>query len=209
MEMSSETLTKLTGWSRGKHIIRAMAAGKSGSPMTGWFPATLWGYVSAMSFPSPGSRRVQRERLGALAIMATGFLFIWRSLADLPIGTIRDPGPAAMPLLLAGLLVVSALACLDSARAGLIQDGDSEDVAEPGHVGHAVRVVAAIAVAALALGPLGYPATILALLVFFLVLVERKPIIIALIVSFALSFGSYALFRYVLKLDLPAGPFGF
>ena len=71
---------------------------------------------------------------------------------------------------------------------------------------HAIRVVAAMVVAAVALGPLGYRLTILALLVFFLLLVERKPLVPALAVSLALSFGSHALFQHVLKLQLPAGP---
>jgi hypothetical protein len=38
--------------------------------------------------------------------------------------------------------------------------------------------------------------------------VERKPIVTVLIVSFALSFGSHALFQHVLKVPLPAGPWG-
>ena len=134
--------------------------------------------------------------------MAIGAVFIWHSLADLPLGTIDNPGPAAMPLLIAALLVAFALWNLT----GLVDPGD--DPAEPGGMGHAVRVIAAIVVAALALGPLGYRLTILGLLVFFLGLVERKPIVAVLAVSFALAFGSHALFQYVLKVPLPSGPWG-
>jgi hypothetical protein len=155
-----------------------------------------------MSGVRANDSRVSRQRLGALALMAIGVVFIWRSVADLPLGTIDNPGPAAMPLLVAALLVLFALWNLT----GLVDPGDGP--AEPGGMGHAVRVIAAIVVAALALGPLGYRLTILSLLVFFLGLVERKPIITVLAVSFALSFGSHALFQYVLKVPLPAGPWG-
>jgi hypothetical protein len=146
--------------------------------------------------------RLRRQRLGAMALVATGVVFIWHSLADLPLGTIDNPGPAAMPLLVAALLVLFALWNLT----GLVEPGD--DPAEPGGMSHAVRVIAAVVAAAVALGPLGYRLTILSLLVFFLGVVERKPIITVLAVSLALSFGSHALFQYVLKVPLPAGPWG-
>jgi tripartite tricarboxylate transporter TctB family protein len=155
-----------------------------------------------MSRLLPNDNRVRRQRLGAAALMAIGVVFIWRSFADLPLGTIDNPGPAAMPLLIAALLVLFAVWNLT----GLVDPGD--DPAEPGGAGHAVRVIAAIVVAALALGPLGYRLTILGLLVFFLGVVERKPVITVLAVSLALSFGSHALLHYVLKVPLPAGPWG-
>jgi hypothetical protein len=146
--------------------------------------------------------RVRRQRLGAMALIVTGVVFIWRSVADLPLGTIDNPGPAAMPLLIAALLVSFALWNLT----GLVDPGD--DPAEPRGTGHAVRVIAAIVAAAVALGPLGYRLTILSFLVFFLGVVERRPIVTVLAVSFALAFGSHALFQYVLKVPLPAGPWG-
>ena len=152
-----------------------------------------------------------RQRLGAAALVATGAFFIWRSLVDLPLGTIDNPGPAAMPLLLASLLVVFALWSLRrrlrSARSREADDADA-DGRGGGGLRHAVLIIAALVAAALALGPIGYRLTILCLLLFFLGVVERKPIIIALLVSFALSFGSHALFVHVLKIPLPSGPMG-
>jgi len=160
-----------------------------------------------MSTSWPNLGAVGRQRIGAFAIMATGAVFIWRSLADLPLGTIDDPGPAAMPLLLATLLVLFAVWNLIAGSAGLIA-AENDERAEPGGLAHAARIIAAMVAAALALDPLGYRLTILAVLVFFLGLVERKPIVTVLIVSFALSFGSHALFQHVLKVPLPAGPWG-
>jgi hypothetical protein len=157
----------------------------------------------------------QRQRIGVVALVATGAFFIWRSLADLPLGTIDNPGPGAIPILLAALLIVFALWSLTGGRSGLLDDetvsesaDDAADAAEPGALRHAMLIVASIIVAAVVLDHLGYRLTILALLLFFLGLVERKPIITVLIVSFALSFGSHALFEHVLKIGLPSGPFG-
>jgi hypothetical protein len=72
-----------------------------------------------------------------------------------------------------------------------------------------VAVVAAAAFAALAIGSLGYRLTILAVLVALIGLVERKPLLPTLLIAFALSFGSYWLFVRVVRIPLPAGPWGF
>jgi putative tricarboxylic transport membrane protein len=155
---------------------------------------------------------VQRQRVGVIALVATGAFFIWRSLVDLPLGTIDNPGPGAMPLLLAALLIVFALWSLRADQSGLLdaeEVADADEISEdPGALRHAVLIVASIIVAALALDHLGYRVTILALLLFFLGFIERKPVVTMLIVSFGLSFGSYALFDRVLKISLPTGPFG-
>ena len=156
----------------------------------------------------PDSRGIGRHAVGASAMIASGALFIALSLKDLPLGTMDNPGPAVMPLMLGGLLILFALWSLAAGKPGLIAVAQDDDAAPlPSEGWHAIRVVAAMVVA-VALGPLGYRLTILALLVFFLLLVERKPLVPALAVSLALSFGSHALFQHVLKLQLPAGPWG-
>jgi hypothetical protein len=163
------------------------------------------------SEPQPNDRHRAYQRIGVMAIVAVGLLFIWRGLADLPLGTIDNPGPAVMPLVLAGLLIVFALWSLKDETSGLLDaetESSNETAAEPGHARHAILVVTAIAAAALAIGPLGYRLTMLGLLLFFLGVVERKPIITVLIVSFTLSFGSHALISGLLKVALPSGPLG-
>jgi len=163
-----------------------------------------------MNGPRPNDRSRAYQRMGVAAIVGTGLLFIWRSLADLPLGTIDNPGPAAMPLALAILLVVFALWSLTSETSSPFDPGETADdaAAEPGALRHAILVLVAVTVAAVAINPLGYRLTMLALLLFFLGAVERKPVVTVLIVSFGLSFGSYALFDRLLKVMLPTGPFG-
>src|SRR5437762_1083703 len=100
-----------------------------------------------MSEPQPNLSPVQRQRIGVIALVAIGTFFIWRSLVDLPLGTIDNPGPGAMPLVLAALLVVFALWSLKRGTAGLLDDETGEPdaaAAEPGALRHAVFVVGAI-----------------------------------------------------------------
>jgi hypothetical protein len=162
--------------------------------------------------PSEASVQDKRDRfrrLGVTAVIAVGAVFIWRSLADLPLGTITDPGPAAAPLLLASLLILCALWSLASGTGGLLAaEAEDEGSDEPGSLRHAVLIAAATVLAALALDRLGYRLTILAILLFFLWPVERKPILTVLIVGFALAFGSFWLFGHILRVTLPTGPFG-
>jgi len=151
-----------------------------------------------------------RQRIGALALIAVGLLFIWKSLADLPFGTIDNPGPGIAPLALAMLLVASALWSIAD-RSATVADGlvlDAELQPEPGAMRHAVFIILGIVAAALAFGVLGYRLTILGLLLFYLGVVERKPLAPVLLVSFGIAFGSYALFVHVLKVSLPIGPWG-
>jgi hypothetical protein len=46
-------------------------------------------------------------------------------------------------------------------------------------------------------------------LVFLLGVVERKPILMTLLLSIGLAFGSYALFVRVMRIPLPTGVLGF
>lgn len=153
-----------------------------------------------------------RQRIGALALVVIGLIFIWRSLAELPFGTIDNPGPGITPLALAVLLTACALWSMASARQHLA-DNDNDRAAdapatEPGAVRHAALVVAGIIAAALAFGIIGYRLTVLGLLLFYLGAVERKPLIPTVLVSFGIAFGSYWLFVQVLKVSLPSGPWG-
>jgi hypothetical protein len=152
-----------------------------------------------------------RQRIGALALVAAGLVVIWRSIADLPFGTIDNPGPGIMPLAFAVLLVVFALWSMAGGAPSLVDgvDADADEVAaEPGAARHAAFVIAGTMAAALAFGFLGYRLTVLGLLLFYLGAVERKPFIAVLLVSFGIAFGSHALFVHVLKVSLPSGPWG-
>jgi Tripartite tricarboxylate transporter TctB family len=136
---------------------------------------------------------------GALVVLAGGVLIESRVL---PLGSLRNPGPAYMPVLLALLLLgFGVLLALrrgeSSARSATWSDWR-----------HAVAILAACAFAALALERLGYRLTILIVLVFLLAVVERRGWLVTSLFAMALAFGSFFLFSTVLRVPLPLGPFG-
>ena len=166
-----------------------------------------------MSALRPADSETRRQQIGALALMAVGLFFIWRSLADLPFGTVDNPGPGIAPLALAVLLVVCALWSMAGGAPSLADDatdaGNADAPAtDTGAVWHAVFVILGIMAAAFAFNVLGYRLTILGLLLFYLGAVERKPPVPTLLVSVGIAFGSHALFVHVLKVSLPSGPWG-
>jgi hypothetical protein len=165
-----------------------------------------------MSVLRPADSERRRQRIGALALVAVGLLFIWRSLAELPFGTVDNPGPGITPLALAVLLVVCALWSMAGGAPSLVDETEAGNAEEPatdaGATWHAVFIILGILAAALAFGVVGYRLTVLGLLLFYLGVVERKPLIATLLVSFGIAFGSHALFVHVLKVSLPSGPWG-
>jgi hypothetical protein len=165
-----------------------------------------------MNVHRPADSGTRRQRIGALALVAVGAVFTWRSLSDLPFGTIDNPGPGITPLALAILLIVFALWSVmggGTGRADRAETGDrEEETADHGATRHAVFIILGILVSAVAFGVIGYRLTVLGLLLFYLGFVERKPLIVTLLVSFGIAFGSHALFVHVLKVSLPSGPWG-
>jgi hypothetical protein len=146
--------------------------------------------------------------IGAGALVLLGAVFLWRSFVALPLGTLSDPGPGAAPVLLAGLLIVCALWDQLGGGTALLDAEEEEAPAEPGALRHAIMLFGVTVAAAFALTPLGYRLTVLALLLLLVGVVERKPLLTTLLLSFGLSFGSYWLFNDLLKVPLPTGPFG-
>lgn len=134
-----------------------------------------------------------------LVALAVGVLIESRVL---PLGSLRNPGPAYMPVLLSLLLlgfgVLLALRRADSS-------GPSATWSD---WRHAVAILTTCAFAALALERLGYRLTILIVLVFLLAGVERRGWLVTSLFAVALAFGSFFLFSTVLRVPLPLGPFG-
>ncbi len=140
-----------------------------------------------------------------LLLVATGAFFVWRSLVEIPIGQLHRPGPGAIPLFLSVALIVLGLGVmLAEARARATpKEGRWNDIS------HAALLIAGCVFTALAMERLGYILTIFGVLAFFLGVVERKPLLPALLVSVGMSLGSYWLLAKVMKQVLPIGLWGF
>ena len=142
------------------------------------------------------------DRAGGAALGGIGLVVLVES-RKLPLGTLHNPGPAAMPVVLASLLLVCgvALVAAGGGAARLAAIGWPEWP-------HAVAIFAVCAFAALALERLGYRVTMSLALAFLLGVVERKSVAFTLVVALALALGTFFVFDTLLRVQLPRGPFG-
>lgn len=151
----------------------------------------------------PGKRQLRSDQISGLMLLALA-LYVWWMNRAYPIGTLSEPGPGYVPLLLA--IFMGAMGLLVA-----LNGGKSEPLAmmEWTEAKRAIALLLACSVAAYALERLGYRITMAALLVFFLGVMERrKPMMVAL-VGVGFSFITYYLFATLLRVPLPVSPWGF
>jgi putative tricarboxylic transport membrane protein len=131
-------------------------------------------------------------------------LFVVSESLHLPLGTIRQPGPAFIPILLGLLLVFLGIGVvLMGGRAPLLSSIRWQGWR------HALTILAACIFAVFALERLGYRLTMLIVLGLLIKLVEQRGWAMSLAMALGLSFGSFFLFYTLLRVPLPQGPFGF
>jgi len=142
------------------------------------------------------------DRVAGVALVAFGLYVLWESRV-LPLGTVHNPGPAYMPVVLA--LLVILFGALTAMRGG--------SAPRLGGVGwgewrHAVVILGVCAFAALALERLGWRATIALALAFLLGIVERRGVLVSVVFALGLALGTFYLFDTLLRVPLPRSPFG-
>ena len=142
------------------------------------------------------------DRVAGAGLAVFALFVLWQSRA-LPLGSMSNPGPAFMPMVLAILLLLGGLAIAalggDTPRLGSLDFGEWR---------HAAAIFVACAFAALALERLGYRLTVVSVLLFVLGVVERKPVVIAVVFAAAFAIGTFFLFDTLLRVPLPRGPLG-
>ena len=156
-----------------------------------------------MSARSKTRNSLRNDQLSGLTLLALGAFVGWEN-RTYPLGSLHEPGPGYVPLLIAVFLGVIGLLIALQGRA-------SRPVVETQwpEARRAFVILAACAVTTYALEPIGYRITIFALLVFFLGVVERKKPFMVISVATAFSFLSFYLIGDVLRVPLPRGPWGF
>ncbi len=149
------------------------------------------------------TRALTTDRLAGTVLAAFALFALWESY-KLPFGTVRDPGPGTVPVLLALTLLVCSLAVVAGGAA-------ARPVAALPWTErrHAVAILGACVFMALTLERFGYRLTIFVALLGLLALLEKKRWFVA--AGFALGFalGTYFLFNTLLRVPLPLGPFRF
>lgn len=120
-----------------------------------------------------------------------------------PLGTLQEPGPGYVPLILAIFLGLMGL---------LIALGGGSSIPlramQWGEAGRAVAILLSCAVAAFALERLGYRITMGALLIFFLGVMERQHPLRVALVAVGFSAVTYLLFATLLRVPLPVSSWG-
>jgi hypothetical protein len=150
-----------------------------------------------------GTRSLTTDRLAGAVLTAFAIFVLWES-RKYPFGTIWDPGAGAVPVLLAlTLLVCSVTVVVGGAAADRVA---SIPWTEWRHV---VAILGACVFMALALERLGYRLTVLVALLTLVTVVEKRGWVGGGLFAVGFSLGSYYLFRTLLRVPIPQGPFGF
>lgn len=149
------------------------------------------------------TRGLSSDQFSGLMLLALALYVAWENRA-FPIGSLQEPGPGYMPLLLAIFLgAMGLLIALWGGKSQLLAAIQWPEATR------ALMILLACGVGAFALERIGYRLTVIALLVFFLgVLERRRPLPVAL-VSVGFGFISYYVVGNLLGVPLPHSPWGF
>jgi len=154
--------------------------------------------------PRQGARGLLRsDQFSGLMLLALALYVGWQNRVY-PVGTLSEPGPGYLPLLLAIFLgAMGLLIALWGARSVPLATIKWTETTR------AVVILVACGAATLALERIGYRLTVIALLVFVLGVLERKRPLPVALVALGFSFASYYIVGDLLRVPLPRSPWGF
>jgi hypothetical protein len=151
----------------------------------------------------PAPWRLRSDQLSGLMLILLALYIGWENRAY-PLGSLQEPGPGYVPLLIA--IFLGAMGLLIALSGGRSQPFAA--ILWP-EATRALVILLACGVGAFALERIGYRITVIALLIFFLgVLERRRPLPVAL-VSLGFGFISYYVVGDLLHVPLPHSPWGF
>jgi len=146
---------------------------------------------------------LRSDQLSGLMLILLAIYMAWAN-REYPVGTLQQPGPGYLPLMLAIFLgslgLLTALWGYKSTPLAAMKWMEAK---------RAVLILLACGVAAYALERIGYRITVIALLVFFLGVVERKRPMPVALVALGFAFVSFYVIGDLLHVPLPRSPWGF
>ena len=158
-----------------------------------------------MSEAGAGKARggLKSDQLSGLMLVALSLYVAWENRAY-PLGSLHEPGPGYLPLLIVIFLgTMGVLIALWGSRSTPFAEIDWTESKR------ALIILIASGVATFLLERIGYRVTTIALLIFFLGVVERKGPVAVALVALGFSFGSFWVIGDLLHVPLPRSPWGF
>ena len=151
----------------------------------------------------PARGGLRSDQFSGLMLVALALYVAWENRAY-PVGTLQEPGPGYMPLLL--VIVLGAIGLLIA-----LWGGRSTPLAAMKwpEATRAIVILVACGFATFALERIGYRLTVIALLVFLLGVLERRRPLPVVLVSLGFSFVSFYVVGELLHVPLPVSPWGF
>jgi hypothetical protein len=148
-------------------------------------------------------RQLRSDVFSGLMLLALALYVGWENRAY-PVGSLQEPGPGYLPLLLAVFLgVTGVLIALWGIKSEPLASLKWTETTR------AAIILAACAAATFALERIGYRLTMVVLLVFFLGVLERKRPLPVALVSLGFSLASFYVIGDLLHVPLPRSPWGF
>jgi hypothetical protein len=155
--------------------------------------------------PAPAGRRwrLRSDQASGLMLVALAGYVAWENRVY-PLGTLQEPGPGYVPLLIAVFLgAMGMLIAFFGGRSRALGDVQWHEA------GRGLGILLACGVAAFALERIGYRLTVIAMLVFFLGVMERRPPVMVVLVALGFGLISYYVVGTLLSVPLPRSPWGF
>lgn len=155
------------------------------------------------STPPGRDRRFNRDQAAGLALAALG-AYVALGARGYPFGSLAQPGPGFLPFAL-GLMLAAcgAVLALAAAFAPPTRPITFRDLP------HAAVILIVLIAAAVGIERVGFRTLVVLMLLFFLLVLERRPPLVAVPLALGLAFGAFHLINNVLRVPLPIGPWGF
>jgi hypothetical protein len=151
----------------------------------------------------PARGGLRSDQLSGLMLLALALYVGWANRAY-PLGTLQEPGPGYLPLVLAVFLgslgIFIASFGYRSTPLASMRWTEAK---------RALLILVACAAATFALERVGYRITVIALLIFFLGVVERRQPVRVAVVALGFAFASFYVIGDLLHVPLPRSPWGF